>query len=525
MSSPTLTRAPKTGSTFTTMLLGTAFFAGVVGTFYYSRFRAHRKDDQSWIHRHGQQNGRAIHDDPGPRPVKTGMYAEQKNSQGSLPLPGNSDNSGSDSATGRVMSAVANRGSGVDGKAPKDPQNQQEPTSQRMSETGSHFYTKATGSLHIPSIDHQMFTQGTITGISLDAANLVALADLKTIAYRTALIGSASILDILFLAPGIHCQQAASEVNQGEYPATGAMTTGYVFRVENQATVSFLQRIGKPGHLMNVTVSGEQAKPYGLFLELLRSAPLSSLLYISGLACTITVIVLLAVIHDGWALGVLGMLMLARLLNVAVIKRRSKMGWKGALEPGVQGDLLIIVSQDRWIRMRGMVDDLKVVTAGQWLREMSTVESFVVSFATLLVYGSAALAGNASTIGSLLMGLLLLVSAGILGLCNAATEELRMFDRTVKVDPHLPQQGYSRRLDMVNGLIAEVGRDDWAVGMGLITSSSTKSTHDTNEKQPGAVIVTDADSKQDHTVLSASGAEMPSLAFTAGPTDTVREVV
>ena len=242
-----------------------------------------------------------------------------------------------------------------------------------------------------------MFTQGTITGISLDAANLVALADLKTIAHRTALIGSASILDILFLAPGIHCQQAASEVNQGEYPATGAMTTGYVFRVENQATVSFLQRIGEPGHLTNVTVSGEQAKPYGLFLELVRSAPLASLLYLSGLACTITVIVLLAVIHDGWALGVLGMLMLARLLNVAVIKRRSKMGWKGAPEPGVPGDLLIIVSQDRWIRMRGMVDDLKVVTAGQWLREMTTLESFVVSFATLLVYGSAALAGNAST--------------------------------------------------------------------------------------------------------------------------------
>lgn len=321
-----------------------------------------------------------------------------------------------------------------------------------------------------------MFTEGTITGISLDAANLVALADLKTIAHRTALIGSASILDVLFLAPGIHCQQAASEVNQGEYPATGAMTTGYVFRVENQATVNFLQRIGKPGHLTNVIVSGERKKPYGLFLELLRSAPLASLLYLSGLACTITVIVLLAVIHDGWALGVLGMLMFARLLNVAVIKRRSVLGWKGALEPDVEGDLLIIVSQDRWIRMRGMVDDLKIVTAGQWLRELTTIESFVVSFATLLVYGSAALAGNASTIGSLLMGLLLLVSAGILGVCNAATSELRMFDRVVKVDKQLPhwQQKYTRRLEMVDTLIAEVRRDDWAIGMGLITSSRTK---------------------------------------------------
>jgi hypothetical protein len=71
-----------------------------------------------------------------------------------------------------------------------------------------------------------------IARIALDTAGLVALADLSTIKQRTTLTGSASIFDTLFLALGIHMQQEASGVNGGEHPTTGAMTTGYVFRVK-----------------------------------------------------------------------------------------------------------------------------------------------------------------------------------------------------------------------------------------------------------------------------------------------------
>ena len=63
--------------------------------------------------------------------------------------------------------------------------------------------------------------------LSLDAAGLVALADLTTIAKRTALTGTACLSDVLVLCPGIHRQQNAPDLNGGEYPATGAMTTGY----------------------------------------------------------------------------------------------------------------------------------------------------------------------------------------------------------------------------------------------------------------------------------------------------------
>ncbi|TFK48237.1 hypothetical protein OE88DRAFT_1664707 [Heliocybe sulcata] len=295
----------------------------------------------------------------------------------------------------------------------------------------------------------------------LKAAGFLALADLKGIAQRTAMTGSSSFLDILFLAPGIHCQQQASEVNRGEYPTTGAMTTGYVFRVENQATVNFLQRVGKPGYLVTVKVS-----PPSPHLESFSADALASTLYIIGIAQTITVIVALVHIRDAWALGVLAMLIIARLCNVIVVKRRAVFGWKGYPEPGVIGDLFITVSQDRWVRMRGWVDDIKAVTAGQWLREETTAESFLVTVGTLLVYGSAAVALNASTFGNALVACLLLTSLGLLGLCNALTQTQRMFGRTLHTEGE-PKQ-YTRRLELVSELTKLHNRDDWAVTMGLI---------------------------------------------------------
>lgn len=92
-------------------------------------------------------------------------------------------------------------------------------------------------------------------GLSLDAAGLVALADLTTVARRTALTGSSSFFDPLVLCPGLHKQEDASSLNQGEYPACAALTSGYVFRVENAATVLYLQQIGKTGHLTTLSVS------------------------------------------------------------------------------------------------------------------------------------------------------------------------------------------------------------------------------------------------------------------------------
>lgn len=308
-----------------------------------------------------------------------------------------------------------------------------------------------------------LLTKNSIAGISLDAAGLIALADLQTIARRTALTGSASYFDIFFLAPGIHVEQEADEINKGEQPATGAMTSGYVFRIENQATAHYLQGVGKPGQLVTVKVERQSTLS---FWDIFTA---SNFLYIIGISMTVCTVVIVAVIQDFWAVGLLFMLMFARLLNVVVIKHRTQVGWKGVPEPGVQGDLLVLLTNDRWVRMRGLVDDLKVVASGQWLRDQTEGENYASALAKLLVFVAAALASNASTVGKLLIALHLLVSVALLGVCNTLTSELHMFGRRVYVEGQ-PKK-YTRRLDMAKELIEETGREDWAVSLGLVLSS------------------------------------------------------
>lgn len=307
--------------------------------------------------------------------------------------------------------------------------------------------------------------------IKLEAAGLLALADLRSIARWTTITGSASIIDVLFLAPGIHRQQAAPELNGAEYPPTGALTTGYVFRVENEATVCNMQAMGVSGHLVNVVVDPEPPDLWLKYMALLESPGNMSLtLYVLGSLMTVVSIVLVCLIHDWWALGVLCMLIFARICNVIVIKRRSRIGWKGASEPGVRGDLLILLSQDRWIRLRGFVDDLKAVTSGQWLRDMTGPEGFVVTAATMTVYLAAVMAVNSSTAGNLILLVLLLISAGLLELVNGLAKGSIMYGRVLRTEGK--PISYRRRLDMVDQLIKESGRDDWAVGLGMISKSS-----------------------------------------------------
>ncbi|KAK0200599.1 hypothetical protein DFS33DRAFT_1376101 [Desarmillaria ectypa] len=324
-----------------------------------------------------------------------------------------------------------------------------------------------------------MFDTSSISGhITLESAGLIALADLSTVAVRTALTGTASYLDVLVLTPGMHQQQSAVKINDGELPNTGSMTNGYVFRVENPATVSYLRHIGRTGKLVTARVSTKPSRDCDPFTNPFCDNDLSpqnspffvagvraTLLYLMCPILTIIVFALLCIIRDWWAVTVLGMLVLARFINVVVIKRRSQEGWKGKKESG-NGDLLILLSQDRWVRLQGTINDLKAVTAGHWLRGQTSEESFAVGFATLLVYASAALAGNASTVGSLHIACLLLCSAALLSLCNSSTQCLQMFGRIVQREGD--RKDYAQRLDMVKDLICQSGKSDWAIGMGLI---------------------------------------------------------
>ncbi|PBK82449.1 hypothetical protein ARMGADRAFT_1019628 [Armillaria gallica] len=339
-----------------------------------------------------------------------------------------------------------------------------------------------------------MFSTSSIPGlITFESAGLIALADLSTVAVRTALTGTSSYLDILVLAPGMHQQQSAVKVNDGELPLACSITTEYVFRVENPATVSYLRHIGRTIKLVTAWVSLSPPRrrdpltnPFCGIHTSIYTDPLfitgvrATLLYFLCPVLTVIVVVLLGIIRDWWALGVLGMLMLARLINVVVIKRRSHdLRWKGKKQPDVYGDLLILLSQDRWVRLQGLVDDLKAVIEGQWLRDQTTEEGYAVGFATLLVYMSCAVAGNASTVGNLHIAFLLLCSAALLGLCNSSTQCFQMFNRVVRKCGE--EKEYEQRLEMAKDLVRISGKGNWAVRMELMKPEDV----DTILKDPG----------------------------------------
>ncbi|KAK6331353.1 hypothetical protein TWF730_004434 [Orbilia blumenaviensis] len=329
-----------------------------------------------------------------------------------------------------------------------------------------------------------------VESVGLDAAGLVALADIGTVQERTVLTGTSSILDIFVFVPGLHLQQKAPGLNSGEHPACGALTTGYVFRVENPATVFYLQRIGRTGRLTNVTVeiAKESTTWYGsLFSALLPGQEMSLLpivSYLMAVSWGFGVVVMLTLSGDWWGVTMCGGLMTARLINFIIIQRRSVLGWCGADEGETRGDLLILLSQDRWVRMKGYVNDLKAVTSGQWLRRETKLESWFTAVATMLVYLVAALAGNVEQFGKILLLCLFIGSAGLLALANSMTKQLHMHGRVLtKVGKSVE---YVRRRDLVDELINETGRDDWALQMGMITLDSA----DSKSSRRGSAVTT-----------------------------------
>lgn len=90
-----------------------------------------------------------------------------------------------------------------------------------------------------------------IPNFTLSAAGLIVLADLSTIAQRTALRGGSSWLDSLLLVPGLHYQQAADELPRGEgfavLTAVEISREGkpVAHRIVNQAVVNYVLRTAK----------------------------------------------------------------------------------------------------------------------------------------------------------------------------------------------------------------------------------------------------------------------------------------
>ena len=277
---------------------------------------------------------------------------------------------------------------------------------------------------------------------------------------HVALTGRPSYFSILILSLGLQLPLNPSTLSDGEYPACAAMTTGYVFRVENAATVSFLRTVGRTGYLTTIEVS-----PAGI--KGVRGVSLSAFPVIALIAF---ILYDLASVSTALLLTV-SLLLLSRLLSAVSLRACTQPSWHGASEPGVKGDLLVLLSEDRWIRMKGLVDDLKAVTSGSWLsrpRYPAMMGTFDWS-ARMLVYGAVVvLAGTSDGENFTLVGTVV-VSHLILMVENARATELVMNGRTVRLSrrPDAVKQ-YGRRLEMAQELVAEMGRSDFATRLGMI---------------------------------------------------------
>jgi hypothetical protein len=269
------------------------------------------------------------------------------------------------------------------------------------------------------------------------------------------------------LTLGMHLPLTPSTLCDHEYPACAAMTTGFVFRIENSATVHFLQRIGKTGHLTTLNVSeydNRDSMTKSLSVLLFLLVFFSSMNY--GIIPNFGY-------YANWSIG---LLFLSRFLSTISLRARMIPGkgeeWHGAKEPGVKGDLLVLMSEDRWVRIKGLVNDIKAVTSGAWLSRpkryamvfdaLDWISRFMVWIAVVML-GPTPDTEKFWVVGGVFLG------HGIVMLENARTRDLRLNGRRLYIsNEEGAVKKYARRLDMAGELVKQSGRRDWAIKLGMI---------------------------------------------------------
>ncbi|EHK47628.1 hypothetical protein TRIATDRAFT_167710, partial [Trichoderma atroviride IMI 206040] len=307
------------------------------------------------------------------------------------------------------------------------------------------------------------WTATPIPNLSLSAGGLLALADLNTIAQRTAIAGGSSWLDAFVLAPGLHYQQAADsltpEYGAGRPVLSMALDGGKHYVVNNVAMVKYLRRLwerqGKygvvtlyvemdPGEGDNTRRRWQRRQQRGLrklreidheshVREVLEMDWVSHVLYLLSPLLTVSAIVFMVLLQDWWGLGFIIALMVSRLANIWAIKERSRPATPPApltpREDTGMTEYTIDWGQNRRVVLKGLDADLRAVTTETWLRAKTTLEGYLEAMSKLIVYMVASLSGNLSQAGAIVLMALLLVSAGLLGLSNAHSTSLQMHGR------------------------------------------------------------------------------------------------
>jgi hypothetical protein len=272
--------------------------------------------------------------------------------------------------------------------------------------------------------------------------------------------GPPTYQDVSLACMGMQTPLSAAALCRGEYPACAAMTTGHVFRVENQATVMYLQKIGRTGSLVTLEVVQPATK---------KVQPTKALLYLPfcGVLWGLASLVWCQGEVDVWFWTSVALLLGSRVWAIATHRPGGK--WHGASEPGVEGDLLVLLSEDRWVRLRGMVDDLKAVTAGGFVPDSHAIGD---GLAGLMVYLAAVVLAGARDRNKLALTAYVLLGHASLALWNSRADEAVVNGRTIRrlttTSDGPAVKPYRRRLDMAEELVRQVGRTDFAVRLGLI---------------------------------------------------------
>ncbi|KAI0201711.1 hypothetical protein F4808DRAFT_423545 [Astrocystis sublimbata] len=295
------------------------------------------------------------------------------------------------------------------------------------------------------------WSQTPIPGVDISAAGLLALADLSTVAQRTRISG-ASWLDALLLAPGLHYQQAADAV-LSELPSpynavesVAGKTSSYA--IANTATLHYLERVGRANQRVIVDVGTLPPRSYFPYGDQRKQRSrghrsmiwrdqeagigwVSQLLYLASPLLTAVAFVFMVLLREWWGVAALLGLMLSRILNIWIIKQRTKRPKPVPVGPNsdVLTEYLVDLGKGRVVCLRGLASDLQAITRTSWLRDQTHVEGYLEAAAKLTVYLVAAFSGNLSQIGSIIFLGLLLITAGLLGLSNAHARALSMYGR------------------------------------------------------------------------------------------------
>ncbi|KAI0143476.1 hypothetical protein GGR57DRAFT_518751 [Xylariaceae sp. FL1272] len=306
------------------------------------------------------------------------------------------------------------------------------------------------------------WTQTPIPHFDISAAGLLALADLSTVAQRTRISGGASWLDALLLAPGLHYQQAADAVlDQNASPCNAVeLVDGKTstYDIVNTATVQYLERVGKPGQRVVVDVGKMPQRNYfsparnrkrnstGQRAVIWKDQEaglgwLSQCLYLASPVFTIAAFVFMVLLREWWGVATLLALMFSRLLNIWVIKQRTKDPKMPQPKPGPSipgpntdgSDILteyhVDLGNGRVVCLRGLTSDLQAITTSSWLQTKTHIDGYLEAAAKLTVYLVAALSGNLTQVGSIILLVLLILTAGLLGLSNANAKTFSMYGR------------------------------------------------------------------------------------------------